>query len=207
MAKLGQKQQGKHETHARIVDACSRLIRKEGIKSAAIAKVMQEAGMTVGGFYAHFDSKEDMVAEGFRRAVQQSGENSRGRLPAELSAVQKQRIFLQAYLSREHRDRDLQGEGCALAALAAEMGKGSPALRKVFAAECQKLTFESTALFSDDKTRLGRKDFLATLSTYMGGLILARATRGSPLSEEILGACLDRLGASRMEKPPAPEAA
>ena len=62
----------KLDSHEKILLACAKVLRKQGIKSATVDKVMHEAGMTVGGFYAHFDSKEAMVAEGFRRALRDS---------------------------------------------------------------------------------------------------------------------------------------
>lgn len=190
----------KGQTHEKILESCSKLLRKKGIQAASVADVMQDAGLTVGGFYAHFDSKEAMVAEGFRHAVRQTQDNRRSALPPGLGAGPKLQAFLKGYLSPQHRDKDREGQGCPLAALAVEMGRGTPALRKVFAEECQKVAFESTNLFSDETLRLGRKEFLGMLSTYVGGLILARATRGSLISEEILAACRGALATSRGEE-------
>src|SRR4051812_46824106 len=122
----------KRETHAKILASCARVLRRSGIKAASVATVMEGAGLTVGGFYAHFKSKEAMVAETFRWALQEQGRISSGLLPPGLTGDRKLRAFLASYLSVQHRDRDLQGEGCALAALSAEMGKASKNLRKVF---------------------------------------------------------------------------
>lgn len=187
----------KQDSHERILESCAALLRRDGIKSASVAKVMKEAGLTVGGFYAHFDSKEAMVAEGFRHAAAQSRQWAQGTFPAEAKGRRRLSAHLKSYLSPRHRDKDLEGQGCPLAALAVDMGKGPPALRKAFAEECQKLVFEATEAYSEEGARLGRQEFLGVLSTYVGGLILARATRGSPISEEILQACLERLGITR----------
>ncbi len=180
-----------------ILSACAKVLRKQGIKSATVAKVMHEAGMTVGGFYAHFDSKEAMVAEGFRRALEDSNAELISGARKEPEAGKRLRTYAKGYLSPSHRDQDGAGRGCAVAALAADMGKAGPALRKVFAEECQKLIYENTSAFSDADSRVSRKEYLGTLATLAGALILARATRGSPVSDEILEAGAAALGVGR----------
>lgn len=189
----------KSDTHERILLACAKVLRKQGIKSATVAKVMHEAGMTVGGFYAHFDSKEAMVAEGFRRALRDSNLELTATARGEAEKGRRLRAYARGYLAPGHRDQDLQGRGCAVASLAADMGKAGPALRKTFAEECQNLIFENTAALSDAEARLSRKEYLGAFATLAGALILARATRGSPISDEILEAGLARMGAGRAD--------
>jgi TetR/AcrR family transcriptional repressor of nem operon len=183
----------KAATHGKILAAGARLIRKHGVKATSVAKVMDEAGLTVGGFYAHFESKEDLVAETFRHALGEAGAAILGSLPAEATGAARLRAFLRAYLSPRHRDRDRAGQGCPVAAMAGEFGKGSPALHKVFAAELEKLADERAAIFSDSRFKLDKAEMLAIMSSYIGGLTLARATRGSALSENILAASLAQL--------------
>jgi TetR/AcrR family transcriptional repressor of nem operon len=185
----------KQRTHDRILAAGAKLLRKQGIKAASVSKVMDEAGLTVGGFYAHFKSKEDMVAETFRHALKEAGAFALGSLPPGLTGAAKLRAFLKGYLNPQHRDRDKAGQGCPVAALAGEMAKGSESLHRVFRTELESLAVERAALFSDSGFKLDKREMLGIMATYVGGLNLARATRGSALSDEVLGACLTQLEA------------
>lgn len=185
----------KRKTRDDILAAGAKLLRRNGIRGASVSKVMDEAGLTVGGFYAHFKSKEDLVAQAFRRALEDSGRTVAA-LPPSLTGARKLRAFVKEYLSLRHRDRDKRGEGCPLAALTGEMGKGPAGLQRVFSAELETIAAQRAALFSDAGFRLAPKDYLAILATCIGGLTLARATRGHPLSELILGACRASLDAT-----------
>jgi TetR/AcrR family transcriptional repressor of nem operon len=183
----------KERTHEKILAASARLLRKDGVKATSVAKVMDEAGLTVGGFYAHFDSKEDLVAETFRYALEESGMSILGTLPPGLHGADKLRAFLKGYLSPQHRDRDRSGQGCPVAALSGEIGKGSASLHKVFTSELEKLAEERAGIFSDGRFKPGGREMLAIMSTYVGGLTLARATRGSGMSDLILESCRSQL--------------
>lgn len=189
----------KAETHDRILKACAKVLRREGAAAATVAEVMAEAGMTVGGFYAHFESKEAMVAEGFRRALEDSNRELLAPALAEPDARRRLRAYARGYLSPAHRDQDRDGRGCAVAALAADMAKAGPGLRKVFALEFQKLIFADTEALAADGDRMARKQFLGAFATLAGALLLARATRGSNVSDEILEAGLEALGVKRSE--------
>lgn len=187
----------KAETHEKILGACAKVLRKQGVSAATVAQVMHEAGLTVGGFYAHFESKEAMVAEGFRRALHDSNRDLMVAARAEGEAGKRLTAYAKGYLTPRHRDLDREGRGCAVAALASDMAKAGPVLRKVFAEECQKLAFGNTAAFSDARARVSRKEYLGTLAALAGTLILARATRGSPISDEFLEAGQALLGVGR----------
>lgn len=189
----------KADTHEKILGACAKVLRKQGVSAATVAQVMHEAGMTVGGFYAHFDSKEAMVAEGFRRALLDSNAALMAPALAEPEAGKRLRTYARGYLTPSHRDQDAAGRGCAVAALATDMAKAGPGLRKVFAEEFQKLVFANTEGLGGEGARMPRKEFLGAFATLAGALILARATRGSPISDEILEAGLFVLGVRRGE--------
>ena len=100
----------KQETHERILDVAARAIRRHGYAGVGVADVMKAAGLTHGGFYGHFDSKDDLVAQAIAHifTVQEAGQGGQG-----LAA------YLDAYLSPWHRDR--VGEGCPTAALVADI--------------------------------------------------------------------------------------
>lgn len=106
----------KEATRRRIVDVAARRFRDEGISAVGVATLMADAGLTHGGFYAHFDSKEELVREAIASAAERSA-LALGHAGAEggLEAI------IRRYLSSQHRDRP--GEGCALAPLAGEIAR------------------------------------------------------------------------------------
>jgi TetR/AcrR family transcriptional regulator, transcriptional repressor for nem operon len=189
----------KAETRGRILASGARLMRKKGIGAASVAKVMGDAGLTVGGFYAHFKSKDDLVCEAFRHAVRESEAFISGKMPPGLAGAGRLRAFLKVYLSPQHRDADKSGQGCPFVALTSEMGKGSEAMRKAYTAELERYAADFAEGFSDHRFKIDTREFLGMLAASIGGLILARATRGSPLSDDILKASLGRLE-SHIEK-------
>lgn len=176
----------KQQTNETILQSAARLLREKGISGARVADVMKGAGLTVGGFYAHFASKEALIDTTLRRATREM----RARLFARLDAVPEEdraEVVLKRYLSAAHRDE--LTTGCALPAVVGEVattaGEHAPALG------------ESVEAFADELERhlpatdkLPRRQLaLATLALMYGGLSLARALRGSELSDEILRAC------------------
>src|SRR3954453_24088341 len=117
----------KEATHERIVETAARAIRRSGYDGAGVAEIMKEAGLTHGGFYAHFDSREGMLAEGAYRA----GADTVAfltRVAATAPAKQELEPMLRTYLSKEHLES--VGSGCAVAALGSEMPRQGPNLRR-----------------------------------------------------------------------------
>ncbi len=183
----------KQETHEKILAASAKLLRKNGIKAGSVAKVMQEAGLTVGGFYAHFKSKEALVAETFQYAIAEAGKQTLAAIPSNLSGAPKLRAFLKIYLSTQHRDYDKTGQGCPLPAMTTEMGKNSKAMQTLFAIEFHKYAADRCKIFSDENFKITEPEFSALMSTCVGGIILARGARGNDLSENILMSCYNQL--------------
>lgn len=186
-------------TRERILAAGAKLMRKRGIKAASVSDVMEEAGLTVGGFYAHFRSKERLVEETFRRLVREATASALAMLPPGLGGADKLRAFCKGYLSAGHRDSDKAGRGCPLAALSAEMGKGPPALQRMYASELETFAADNAAAFSHMRFRIDAGDFLGIMSTCVGGLTLARAARGGAMSERVLDSCYRQLDAAITE--------
>ena len=115
-------------THERIVDTASRAIRRAGFQGVGVADIMKEAGLTHGGFYAHFASRDALLAEALVHAGQQSAERiARGNATREAQGASPLRALVEGYLS----DRHLSGteNGCAVAALVSEMPRQSPDVR------------------------------------------------------------------------------
>src|SRR2546428_14028361 len=116
----------KQRTHQRILDTAARLFRKRGYAATGVDAVMTSAGLTAGGFYAHFRSKQAMLAEALDLAFQQSIDRARSRL-ASSHGADWIRGFITFYLSKEHRDAPERG--CPMPALAPEVARLDPACR------------------------------------------------------------------------------
>ena len=151
------------ETRRRIVEAASRLFRARGIDAVSVADVMSSLGLTVGGFYRHFDSKEALVAESIDAASQ-----------AGLASTTREEQ-LSRYLSLAHR-ANLAG-GCPVAALCSEMAHQARAPRNAFTKALERMLARIGG---------GRKRQLRTAAAMVGALVLARATPDEALAAELL---------------------
>jgi TetR/AcrR family transcriptional regulator, transcriptional repressor for nem operon len=189
----------KLETHARIVKKASVRIREKGAHGIGVADLMKDAGLTHGGFYAHFDSREALVIEAFAYAMDRSTE--RWRKLAETTPPEKRMAtIVESYLTPQHRDDP--GHGCAVTALGAEIARESPKTRKAFAAKLEQMVEMLAEQMPDVPRKAARKQALATLSTMVGTLVLARIAGSGELSDEILGAGRDAaLGRTASAKP------
>src|ERR1700677_4152364 len=120
----------KLETHARIVKKGSVRLREKGAHGIGVADLMKDAGLTHGGFYAHFDSREALVIEAFTHAMDRSTEHWR-KLSNETPVEKRLSTVVNAYLAPTHRDDP--GHGCAVPTLGAEIARESAKTRRVFA--------------------------------------------------------------------------
>jgi TetR/AcrR family transcriptional repressor of nem operon len=185
----------KLETHARIVKKASVRLREKGAHGIGVADLMKDAGLTHGGFYAHFDSREALVIEAFAYAMDRSTE--RWRKLAEATPPGKRlATIVNSYLTALHRDDP--GHGCAVPALGAEIARESPKTRKAFAAKLDEMIEMLAAQVPGTPHKAARKRALGTLATMMGTLVLARIAGNGNFSDEILvtgrDAVLDRAG-------------
>lgn len=185
----------KRRTHESILASAATLLRSRGIGGARVADVMDGAGLTVGGFYAHFASKKDLVDEALRQTCTALRDGLFGPLgdgPERVPGERMRRI-LAAYLSPAHRDQT--SLGCPFPAVVGEIGTTAPEHGEVLAEQLERLT-EALVLRlprdSPDEPKppsAPRTTALALVALLYGGLSLARATRGTALSDEILAAC------------------
>ena len=120
----------KLETHARIVRKASVRLREKGAHGVGVADLMKEAGLTHGGFYAHFDSRDDLVIEAFTHAMDRSTERWR-KLAEQTPREKRFATIVNSYLTSLHRDDP--GRGCAIPTLGAEIARESARTRRVFA--------------------------------------------------------------------------
>jgi TetR/AcrR family transcriptional repressor of nem operon len=175
----------KQETHARIVKKASVRLREKGAHGIGVADLMKEAGLTHGGFYAHFDSREALVIEAFAYAMDRSTERWR-KIAAETPPEKRLAVIVDAYLTPVHRDDP--GHGCAVPALGAEIARESPKTRKAFAAKLDQMINMVADQIPDLPRKAARKQAAAALATMMGTLVLARIAGSGEFSDEILGA-------------------
>ena len=175
----------KLETHARIVKKASVRIREKGAHGIGVADLMKDAGLTHGGFYAHFASREALVIEAFAYAMDRSTERWR-KLAETIPPEKRMATIVETYLTPLHRDD--AGHGCAVPALGAEIARESPKTRKAFAAKLEQMVDVLAEQLPDVPRKAARKQALATLSTMVGTLVLSRIAGSGELSEDILGA-------------------
>src|SRR3981189_1348803 len=175
----------KLETHARIVKKASVRLREKGAHGVGVADLMKDAGLTHGGFYAHFDSREALVIEAFAYAMDRSTE--RWRKIAEQPPLDKRlATIVETYLTPVHRDDP--GHGCAVPTLGAEIARESAKTRKAFAAKLEQMIDIMADQILDVPRKAARKRAMATLATMMGTLVLSRIAGSGEFSDEILGA-------------------
>lgn len=173
----------KQETHGRIVKKASVRLREKGAHGIGVADLMKEAGLTHGGFYAHFDSREALVVEAFGFAMDRSTE--RWRKIAEQTPPEKRfAAIVETYLTSVHRDDP--GHGCAVPALGAEIARESPKTRKAFAVKLEQMIDVMADQILDVPRKAARKQAMAALATMMGTLVLARIAGSGEFSDEIL---------------------
>jgi TetR/AcrR family transcriptional repressor of nem operon len=187
---MGHSQSEKKSNHERIVRTAAKRLREKGLEAVAIADVMKEVGLTVGGFYKHFDSRDDLVVEALRAASWQ-----RPVQPADAGEPSVSLAgFIDEYLSQRHRDRP--GSGCLIGALAGEVARSNKRIRAL-ATEKVRTALELIAGLLPDKQddagsaingrqELARKKAALVFSSLVGAIALSRAVSDPSLSDEIL---------------------
>ena len=175
----------KLETHARIVKRASVRLREKGAHGVGVADLMNDAGLTHGGFYTHFDSREALVIEAFAYAMDRSTERWR-KLSEQTPPDKRFAAIVNAYLSAVHRDDP--GHGCAVPSLGAEIARESPKTRKAFAAKLEQMIGMLAEQIPGLPPKAARKQAMAALGTMMGTLVMARIAGNGELSDEILAA-------------------
>ncbi len=192
----------KADTHRRVVEIAARRFRSDGIDGVGVASLMADAGLTHGGFYAHFASKEALVKEALIAALASSptlaGEEADAAAPLDL------RAYIDAYLSPAHRDKP--ATGCAQAALAPEIARRPRATRAAFGKAAKRLVERIAAALpgagSPDDKLVAAYGLFALM---MGSLQLSRVVLDKDLSDELLA--VGRANALRLAGLAEPKAA
>jgi TetR/AcrR family transcriptional repressor of nem operon len=171
-------------SHERIVRAAAEAIRRDGADRISVAALMEQAGLTHGGFYRHFSSREDLIdaatAEALADGSRLTATEGSSPPPDALRAI------VDAYLSPAHRGHP--ESGCAVAALAADVTRASDTARASYAAQVRQYVDVLTAAIRQRKpdSPSAREEAILALAAMAGGILIARATIGTDLSDEIL---------------------
>jgi len=180
----------KELSHERIVGVAARAIRRSGYDGTGVADIMKEAGLTHGAFYAHFASRDAMLAEAADRAGAESVAAA-ATVVAAVPAEQSLQSLIHAYLSKEH----LQGieTGCPISALGSEMPRQTPEVRRAATRHIKEM-IDLVARQSPDWGQPGTHErALVTVATMVGTLMLARAVDDAVLSDSLCNATLKSL--------------
>jgi TetR/AcrR family transcriptional regulator, transcriptional repressor for nem operon len=183
----------KEASHDRIVEAASRAIRRSGYHGTGVADIMKTAGLTHGGFYAHFPSREAMLAEAADRAGCESVEQM-SRIAASAPPEHALQSMIGAYLSKEHVES--VETGCATAALASEMPRQAPEVRRAATRRIKEMIDLVSRQLPDWGKPGAHEHALATVATMVGALVLARAVDDPRLSDALRDAALKHLTAT-----------
>jgi TetR/AcrR family transcriptional repressor of nem operon len=187
MPRVSRKEADQHRED--VVEVASQLFREHGIHGVSVPALMAEAGLTHGGFYGHFKSKEALAAEACTRAFDEKREeydSIAARHGSDHGAARLE--FVKRYTGKNHRDA--VGLGCPAAGMSGDTAReeDKTPLRAAFAAGIAMMAEKLQVLLSPRKKALGRDETLAQIAMLVGGLILARSTKGHAISEEILHA-------------------
>lgn len=161
------------------------MFRESGYDGIGVDAIMNEAGLTPGGFYAHFASKETLFAEAMITALD-PGKGLRAAKSTVPSATDPLGSLIKGYLSRTHRDS--VGEGCPLPAVTSDVSRKSDLTRETYERQFLRYLNEIESLLPEDSER-SRELALAIIAQCVGGLMLARAVKDEKLSDQILKSC------------------
>src|ERR1700691_3945036 len=173
---MGHSKSDKAETHTRIVKVAAKRFRERGLDGIGVADVMKEAGVTVGGFYEHFGSRDELVVEALATAFKDLD------VWEEHTADMAQ--LLQNYLTEAHRDAP--GTGCAMAALLGDVTRASKSARALYTERVKRSAAFTSALLPSNQRGDKRGRALLILSALLGAINLSRAVSDPNLSREIL---------------------
>jgi TetR/AcrR family transcriptional repressor of nem operon len=175
----------KEQTRRRIVETAARRFRKEGVEAVGIAGLMADAGLTHGGFYAHFSSKEELVRAALEEASEQNRARRAGVLERAEPGLQRLEAMVRNYLRPVHRDTPELG--CAAAALIAEIARHEPETRAAFTARLRQLLAQfEVALPAELPDEQRERRAIGVFSAMLGALQMARAVTDPELSDKIL---------------------
>ena len=172
------------ENRQQVIETSSRLFREKGFDGVGVSTLMQAAGLTHGGFYKQFESKDDLIVKATKAALDQTVQRMSSVLGKDKRRSLEKAVNL--YLSDQHRDG--VAEGCAFAALGSDVARHGPEVRRVMQRGIEDQLALLESVVETEGKGSSREEAIATLATMVGALVLARAVENTALSSEILEA-------------------
>jgi TetR/AcrR family transcriptional repressor of nem operon len=179
---VGTSQAAKAASHDRILDIAAARIRRDGIDSLAVAELMKEAGLTHGGFYRHFGSRDQLVAEAAQLALRQGSEPTMA--AGRLGGRRGYTALVDGYLSERHRDHP--ESGCGVAGVAVDVARAGGAPRASYTRQLKVCLAVLADLVDNPDREAGEREAVLTLSALVGAISMARAVDDPDLSQRIL---------------------
>ena len=170
----------KQATRQRIIEAAGARLKRDGVHGSGIATLMADAGLTNGAFYAHFESKEDLVASALAEELREQRESFSAQPPG-LAGLEQ---IVRAYLSVEHRDNP-EG-GCPSAALLDEIGRSPDATKRAYTDGLLAVIDDVAARLESDDPNWARMKTLSVFALMVGALQVSRAIADRQLADEVL---------------------
>ena len=170
----------KQATRQRIIETAGRRLKRDGIDGSGVATLMKDAGLTNGAFYAHFASKEDLVATAVADQLREQRASFSERVPGRAGVEQ----YVREYLSVQHRDNP--GDGCPSAALLDEIGRCTDATKRAYTDGLLAVIDDITTRMAPDDPPPARATTLSVFALMIGTLQLSRAVADTQLADEIL---------------------
>ena len=186
--RVGKSQKDKAESHDRIVQVAAARFREAGIDGIGVADPMKDAGMTHGGFYRHFASREELVTEGVEQALSDGGRVVETLANSDQASL---KILVDGYLSTMHRDN--LTSSCAVTTLVSDITRSNDRARSAYTRQVGLYVALLTKLIAGEKQKKKRTKAISALATLVGALSMARAVNDETLSREILKSAADEL--------------
>jgi TetR/AcrR family transcriptional repressor of nem operon len=190
---MGSSKADKEKSHERIVRAAAARFRERGVDGIGLAELMKEADLTHGGFYGHFDSREELVAEAIECALRDGGAAVGSAVGGNQSRGTTLRLLVDAYLSLAHRDG--LATSCAVTTMANDVARSNARARSAYTKQVGIYLELLTKLIATDKRKSRRAKAITALATLVGAVSMARAVNDEKLSRELLKSAADELKA------------
>ncbi len=183
---MGHSQADKALSRERILRMAADSVRDKGLESVSVGKLMRSVNLTHGGFYNHFASRSDLLAQALERALVEGGKLATASMKSgEVTRSYETRV--KSYLSRAHRDA--RTDGCAIAALASDVARADDASRAVMSAHLDELV----SLLEQSLNSRDERDAMLAVSAMVGAVVLARVQTDPKKSDALLKSVRDRL--------------
>ena len=190
---MGHSKANKEKNHDRIVKMAAARFRERGVEGVGLADLMKSVGLTHGGFYAHFGSREELIGEAVECALRDGGRAVEAVLSAKQPPAALLGMLVDAYLSLAHRDG--VATSCAVAAMANDVARSNARARTAYTRQVNLYLELLARLIASDRRKSRRTKAIAALSALVGAVSMARAVNDEKLSRELLKSAADELKA------------